>query len=153
MDIIEEDMNNKYNAAFTSDKDKFDFQRFFLNNFIYTDINEVEKSIEIEDNKELFTPPSNTDDTISVRKLKIALLNNNSPLVQIRNFIQIEYNYLTVETIGNDYDVSIFPTDFKLNITNNENTNIFSWKFSWKYKYKPTHTFSYLWMIFFIIRK
>jgi hypothetical protein len=38
MDNLKVDMENKYASAFKADKDKYDFKRFFLNNFIYTDI-------------------------------------------------------------------------------------------------------------------
>jgi hypothetical protein len=122
-------MERKYGSAFKSERDKYDFKRFFLSTFIYTDIVEEDIKLLSEDtnvDKDKFIPPVNQNDDISVRKLKLALLNNNSPLVKIRNLIPISYNYLIVERIGELYDISIFPTSFTLHVKSDLASNKFS---------------------------
>lgn len=145
MDNIKFDMENKFDSSLKADRDKYDFQRFFLNNFIYTDANTTDNettSKEDEILKNKFTPPSSENDNITVRKLKLALLNNNSPLVKIREFITISYNYLIIDRVNDSYNIHIFPSDFTLNIAWNRTTNVFTWKFAWKYEYEWSHTFS-----------
>jgi uncharacterized protein YehS (DUF1456 family) len=114
MDSIEEDLKNKHSSAFKEDRDIYDFKRFFLNTFIYKDqivIKEDTSAVTKLD----FTPPT-VNESITIRKLKLALLTKNSPLLKIQNIIKIPYNYLIIENSNNTYNASIFPVDFNLSI-------------------------------------
>ena len=140
MDRIEEDLKNKHSSAFKEDRDIYDFKRFFLNTFIYKDqivIKEDTSKIEKLD----FTPP-NISESITIRKLKLALLTKNSPLLKIQNIIKIPYSHLIIENNNNVYKGSIFPVDFNLSIESWGRVNQIAGKFSADYQYTPEHKFS-----------
>jgi hypothetical protein len=71
MDKLKEDMNKRKEQVQNSEKYKYDFSKFFSNNFINK--NSITDVIIIEEEIDPFTPPK-SNDSFQVRKLKTTLL-------------------------------------------------------------------------------
>lgn len=136
MDIIKEDLSRKFLSVQDKEKDKYDFTRFFINTFInIQDLETIDTAIEDINNPNEFIAPISDSDTLQVRKLKQALLWENSYLKKIRDFLAITYDHLITTRVDDIYIVNIFPVDFNLTVTDWFLNNKFKWKFSWQYLY------------------
>ena len=136
MDTIEEEFERKYSTSQDKDKDRYNFSRFFINTFIENQDSNSSTQVNTDiSNADQFIPPSSDWDTLQVRKLKQALLWENSYLKKIRTILPITYDHLIISRENDQYFVNIFPVDLHITLSTNYQDKIFTWKFAWKYTY------------------
>lgn len=133
MDQLKEDMMKQYQRSQSSEKDQYDFSKFFNNNFINKNLI-IDDIVVIEEKIDPFTPPK-SNDSFQIRKLKTTLLWKNGYLEKIRSILPISYDYLIVLREDNEYKINIFPTNFELSIKWASSVNKFFGKFQWIYSY------------------
>jgi hypothetical protein len=73
MDQLKEDMFIQYQRSQSSDKDQYDFSKFFSNNFINKNITPENENVVTVEEIDPFTPPK-SNDSFQIRKLKLTLL-------------------------------------------------------------------------------
>lgn len=141
MDKIKEKYEIEYKRSQSEERDKYDFSKFFTNNYAQrtqvVNNNQQEESIDK-------TPPI-VEESIWVEILKRWLIWEDAPLKDIKSVLPISYRYLLVERENNQYIVNVFPTDFSVENpdANNYDDKNFQWKFSWRYIYDtPNHYFT-----------
>jgi hypothetical protein len=134
MDQLKDDMFIQYQRSQSSNKDQYDFSKFFSNNFINKNWTSKKNNPNVVEKIDPFTPPKSSD-SFQIRKLKTTLLWKNGYLEKIRDLLPILYDYLIVVRENDEYNISIFPTNFELSIKGQSVTNKFYWKFQWTYSY------------------
>ncbi len=137
MDKIKENLDKEYKTSQFEDRDKYDFSKFFTNN--YGDRKQI---VDIVDDKEDIdkTPPL-ANEPLPVEILKRWLMWEDAPLKSIKNVLPISYRYLLVDRIDDKYVVNVFPTDFIVENpeARNANDKNFTGKFSGIYVYNTAN--------------
>ncbi len=133
MDKIKENYQIEFDKSQSKEKDKYDFSKFFTNNY-WERTQMVDNNIQ-EENIDILPPVVN--ETIWVEILKRWLISENAPLKSIQKILPISYRYILVDRIDNEYVVNIFPSDFSVNNPEARNVNErdFTWKLSGIYVY------------------
>jgi hypothetical protein len=141
MDNIETGLDRLFENAKVADRDKYDFSRFFINKYVNV-WTEEQKDDNIEKDMNPFPIPNIWDESIAEKDLKLKLLTKNSPLEKIRTILPITYKYIKIIEENAEFIGKIYPTTFRLNISNNNKSDNYSWIFEWKYIFKwNNHSF------------
>ena len=127
MDKIKENLDKEYKTSQSEDRDKYDFSKFFTNN--YWDRKQIVDII--EDKDDIDKVPDVVNEPLSVEILKRWLMWEDAPLKSIKKILPISYRYLLVDRINNEYVINVFPTDF--NVENPEARNADDRNFNGKF--------------------
>ncbi|QFR38790.1 hypothetical protein A9Q91_00965 [Candidatus Gracilibacteria bacterium 28_42_T64] len=136
---MKESLEEKYKAAQSSEKDKYDFKKFFLNNFIIESKKQPQPIIGGSNE-----PDIGTEDKFTKYFKRNKLLGTNGDFTKIDDYFSIIYNNIrmTQESNSTDYDIYISGVQFGMNINKNGKTIKYSGVLNSDYTYASSHSFS-----------
>ncbi len=136
---MKESLEEKYKAAQSSEKDKYDFKKFFLNNFIIESKKQPQPIIGGSNEPDIWT-----EDKFTKYFKRNKLLWTNWDFTKIDDYFSIIYNNIrmTQESNSTDYDIYISWVQFWMNINKNWKTIKYSWVLNSDYTYASSHSFS-----------
>jgi len=141
LDDMKESLEQKYKAADSSEKDQYDFKRFFLNNFIKSENSPVLTVDDDDDDIDVWI-----DDKYTRYFKRNKLLGDNWDFTKIAWFFHVIYNNIrmTQQDISenNNYNIQLSWTNFWINIKENDKVIKYNWVFNSYYTYDPSHSFS-----------
>ncbi len=133
LDLIEQEWDNNFKIAAPSEKDQYDFSRFFLISLLWQTV--AKNSVEVLDDVGVKSAEDKTEIVFKRSKL----LWEGSELWEfesLQNFLNIEYEDIFLERQGDEYRVFLEEVDFSLQAPNSR--KIFSWVLRSEYNLKSS---------------